>query len=363
MQKMQNVAGGGKRWYISIDGMLNYVHIEKGGLDMGRAGAGGGSSGGSFGGHSSGHSSGGHRSGGGRAGAGSSFEHSFGGGPHGGRRYDHGPGPGPEPRWHPNYYGGGIVYYPTSLIEKIIGYALVGIFILVIALSVFGNVLFAPKSTINREKIESPVAFTNNCVVDELGWVDNISQTETELKNFYNKTGVQPYVVFCKYNTSLTTDEQKEEYANEYYDKNINNEGTFLFMYFAEANEDDVGYMCYVNGKKVSSVMDAEAVNIFWNYMDSNWYSDKSTDDVIIDTFDSTAKTIMHKSATLADVGVKVAGVALVVVIIGGVVIIMKVRRKHEHERAEETERILKTDIHGDVGNSPADDLADKYSH
>ena len=338
---------------------------------MGRAGAGGSSGSRSTGGHSSSRTSGGHRVGssgsGRRAGAGTSFNHSFGGGHygggyHGGPRYDRGygyGGPGPGPHYHRHYYGDG--YHRSSLFATIVSSIVVLIIVLAVVFGAFGNTS-RPKSTVNREKIASPVSFTNNCVVDELGWVDNVSKTETRLKNFYNKTGIQPYVVFHKYDADLKTDADKEAYANKYYSENIGNEGTFLFMYFAEANIDDVGYMCYVNGKQISTVMDAEAVDIFWNYMDSNWTSDKSTDDVIVDTFDSTANTIMKKSATAADVGVKVGGIILVIVIVGGVVIVMKVRRKNERERAAETERILNADIHGGVGNSPTDDLADRYT-
>lgn len=327
---------------------------------MGRAGAGGNSGSRSSGGHSSSRMSGGHRVGssgsGRRAGAGTSFNHSSGGGYHDGPGYNRGFGPS----FHRHYYGGG-GYYRASPFATIVSGAVVLMIVLAFMFGALGNA-GGPKSTVNREKIASPVAFTNNCVVDELGWVDNVSKTETRLKNFYNKTGVQPYVVFHKYDASLKTDADKEAYANKYYSENIGNEGTFMFMYFAEANIDDVGYMCYVNGKQISTVMDAEAVDIFWNYMDSNWTSDKSTDDVIVDTFDSTAKRIMKKSATVADVGVKVGGIVLVIVIVGGVVIVMKVRRKNERERAAETERILNADIHGGVGNSPTDDLADRYT-
>lgn len=330
---------------------------------MGRAGAGGNSGSRSSGGHSSSRTSGGHRVGssgsGRRAGAGTSFNHSSGGSYHGGPGYNRGFG-GFGPSFHRHYYGGG-GYYRASPFATIVSGAVVLMIVLAFMFGALGNV-GGPKSTVNREKIASPVAFTNNCVVDELGWVDNVSKTETRLKNFYNKTGVQPYVVFHKYDASLKTDADKEAYANKYYSENIGNEGTFMFMYFAEANIDDVGYMCYVNGKQISTVMDAEAVDIFWNYMDSNWTSDKSTDDVIVDTFDSTAKRIMKKSATIADVGVKVGGIVLVIAIVGGVVIVMKVRRKNERERAAETERILNADIHGGVGSSPTDDLADRYT-
>ena len=192
--------------------------------------------------------------------------------------------------------------------------------------------------------------------MDEIGWFDNIPKVERRIRYFYKETGIQPYIVLHRYDSSLTTDTEKEAYAKKYYADNIKNEGTFLFMYFAEQDTDnDVGYMCYVNGKQVTSVMDSEAIDIFWAYVDNNWYSDMSTDNMFVTIFDKTADRIMTKTTTGADVGKKVVTLIIVIVAIGGVLVVMKVRRKHEHERAEETERILNTPL-----RSSEDDLAVK---
>lgn len=322
---------------------------------MGRAGSGGHSGGHSSGGHSSSRTSGGHSFGGGsshRAGSGSSHSGpSFGGG--------YGGGYHSSPFGNYNYYG------PTYVGRRFYGSGgfsgITGIIILIIVLvAMFGGLSTKgsiPASTQNREKVQTGVAFNNNCIVDEIGWIDNLSKTEKRLQNFYNKTGIQPYVVFHKYDESLKTESDKEVYANKYYEENIDNEGTFLFMYFAEqATDDDVGYMCYVNGKQVTSVMDSEAVDIFWAYIDEYWATDMSTDDVIVKTFDSTAKRIMDKSTTGADVA-KYA-VVLVIICVGGFVVIrmLRMKFKRDKEKAEETERILKTPL-----DKSEDDLLNKY--
>lgn len=318
---------------------------------MGRAGGGGHSGGHSSGGHSSSRMSGGHSFGGGsshRAGSGSSHSGPiFGGGYHSNSfgNYNH-YGPTYVGR---RFYGGGGFSGITGIIVAII-------FVIAIfsGLSTKGNI---PASTQNREKVHTGVAFDNNCVVDEIGWIDNLSKTEKRLQNFYNKTGIQPYVVFHEYDESLKTESEKEAYANKYYEENIDNEGTFLFMYFAEKNTDnDVGYMCYVNGKQVTSVMDSEAVDIFWAYIDEYWATDMSTDDMIVKTFDSTARRIMDKSTTGADVAKYV--VILVIVCAGGFVIIrmLRMKFKRDKEKAEETERILNTPL-----DKSEDDLLNKY--
>lgn len=326
---------------------------------MGRAGAGGGGGGHSGGGHSSSRSSGGHHvssgSSGRRAGGGRSSysgHSSYGGG---------------------RFYGGGFYPRPPRRSTVIVSHG--GSFNAVISLIIFVVVLIAafggfpssnssstksvPKSTQNRERLESGVGYDNNCIVDNIGWFDNVTKTEKSIKKFYDKTGVQPYIVLNAYDSTLLTDTAKEEYAKKWYDEHIKNESTFLYMYFAEPDTDnDVGYMAYVNGKQVSFVMDSEAIEIFWAYVDKYWYSDMSTDDMFTTIFTKTADRIMTKSTTAADVGNNAVKVIGVIVVFAGIIVVMVIRRKHKAEEAKETEKILNTPLNGD---SEADDLLKKY--
>lgn len=214
-------------------------------------------------------------------------------------------------------------------------------------------------STVNREKIDNPNAYNYNDIVDEVGWFDNTSQAAKELKSFYDKTGIQPYIVLKAYDPSLKTDAQKAEYARNYYEEYIPDEDTLLYMYFAEPNENAVGYQELVNGKEIGSVMDPEAVSIFWNYLDQEWTTDKSTDELFADTFNQTADRIMTRTTTSKDVWSK-ALIVLAVVAVGGVIIaVLMVRRKHEKERAEETERILSTPLN--ASKAEEEDLVSRY--
>ena len=330
---------------------------------MGRAGARGGGGGHSGGGHSSGRSSGGHRvssgSSGRRAGSGGGSRGSYGGfgGP------SHGGG----------FYGGG--FYPRPPIRNTVFIGRGGgintiisiIIFIVVLVTAFGGFPSSkssstkniPKNTQNRERLESGVGYDNNCIVDNIGWFDNVTKTEKSIKKFYDKTGVQPYIVLNAYDSTLLTDTAKEEYAKKWYDEHIKNESTFLYMYFAEPDADnDVGYMAYVNGKQVSSVMDSEAIEIFWAYVDKYWYSDMSTDDMFTTIFTKTADRIMTKSTTAADVGNNAVKVIGVIVVFAGIIVVMVIRRKHKAEEAKETEKILNTPLNGD---SEADDLLKKY--
>lgn len=211
-------------------------------------------------------------------------------------------------------------------------------------------------STINREKIENPIPYDNNCIKDELGYVENTSKLSKNLKNFYNKTGIQPYIYLKSYDETLTSDSQKDNYAQNWYEQNIDNEDTFLFVYYEDQDPNEIGYMAYVNGKQVTSVMDSEAVNIFWNYIDRYWTDDSlSTVEVFTKTFNSTANTIMEKSTTSNDIIKIICIIVGIIIVIGGIIYILRMKFKRDKEKAKETVKILKTPL------DKSDELRDKY--
>jgi hypothetical protein len=204
----------------------------------------------------------------------------------------------------------------------------------------------------------------NDCIVDELGWFDNVPSTEAKLKEFWEDTGVQPYIILKAYDASLDTgsesenQQNKEQWSRDYYEANFDREDIFLFVYFAEEDaEGQVGYMTYTNGYQVTSVMDSEAVEIFWNNIDKYWYSNASTDDVFINAFNDTATTIMKVSTTSKDI-LKWVIIAVVVIAAGVILIRMvKLRNQRAKEKAEEDQKILNTPIN----DLAKDDLENKY--
>ncbi len=356
---------------------------------MGRAGSGRGGGRASSGGRSAGRVSGGHsvgRSGGGsRAGRGS-----FGGGSYGGsfsRGIGRGPAMPPPPRRGPavppppvwggpgmppptgrgyrrrySYHGGGCL---ATAIVMVFAF----VFILIIFQSVaasagrlsdYGNSYSEKQqtSTIVREKLKTGNAYINDCVVDELGWFDNASKAGGKLKVFWDETGVQPYVILREYDPELTSNAEKEQWAADYYDEHFDTENIFLFVYFAEEDTDnDVGYMAYANGYETSSIMDSEAIEIFWNNIDKYWYTDLSTDEVFLFAFNDTATAIMHTPTTGKDILKWVLIVLVVAIVCVFIVYLIKEKNRRAKEKAAEDERILNTPIH-DIAD---DHLEDKY--
>lgn len=220
-----------------------------------------------------------------------------------------------------------------------------------------------PSSSYNREKLDSGNGYINDCIEDQLGWFDNESGTESRLKTFYEKTGVQPYIILLDYDSSLATEADKEQRAQELYDEYIDNESTFLYVYFSEKYEDEnsePGYMCVINGRQTGSVMDSEAIEIFWAYLDQYWYSDLSTDDMFVKCFEATAARIMTKTTTKNDVIKYVLIAAAAGVVVFGVIKVVKLKHKRAREEAEETERILNTPMESLV-EKELEETAKKY--
>lgn len=372
---------------------------------MGRAGGGGGGSHSSSSGHSFSHSSGGHHIGdsgsSGRAMGDSSFSSSssYSGGSSSsfgdvgdmiGREIQRGIGREigrsigrrltgvgiprgglgtPPPGYPPmmGSYGGG--YYGESrrrrsssgLMSLLIVFM---IFAVIVVIGIIGGGSKGGKqvSTIQRTKIETHNAYMNDCVIDEIGWINNKAKLSASLKSFWDKTGVQPFIYMKAYDPSLTTDSAKETWTRQYYDNTFTTENVFLYVYFCEPNESDVGYMTYCSGYETGQVMDAEAVDIFWGYLDSFWYSydEDDTDGMFEAVFTKTGDTIMKVSTTGKDVA---KYILIAVIVIGGcigVVVVMKVKRKNERERAEETERMLSRPL-DTFGDNSADELTRRY--
>ena len=74
--------------------------------------------------------------------------------------------------------------------------------------------------------------------------------------------------------------------------------------------------MCYAVGTDAAEVMDDEAVEIFWAYIDEYWYTNLSTDEMFDRVFKDTADAIMANSkSTLGIIKYIVAAAAVIAVL------------------------------------------------
>lgn len=142
----------------------------------------------------------------------------------------------------------------------------------------------APKSTHTREKINGNAEYQYNCIVDESGWMENARKDKVLLKKFFDRYGVQPYLVIKKMKNSDMPENERTSYTEEWYSKNIKDENSFLLMYLYE-NDSDVGNFAYAAGENAENVMDDEAADILIGMIQEKLFLKDTPENVIMDAF------------------------------------------------------------------------------
>lgn len=330
---------------------------------MGRGGAGGGggrSSGGGFRGGS--RSSGGHRGGSfgsSRGGYTGGFGgHSSGARPHGGSAFGGGFHPAPPPPPH----GGGFYRRPRrrSRVSSIVNLILVLAFLAVfIALWSDGGSVTA--STIEREKLPSEAVVTTGYYEDHLGWVESGSRLERGMKHFFSETGVQPYLYLTETvnDSASPTDEEMETFASTLYDELFADEGHLLVV-FQEYQSDGNYFAWCVAGKQAKTVFDSEARDIFFDYLDSYYYSDLDTSDFFSTVFEKTGDRMMEVTQSPL---IKIAVVGGILLILLLLFVWWKKAKEQKNREAEQTERILNTPLStAPTKSSEVEELEKKYA-
>lgn len=253
-------------------------------------------------------------------------------------------------------YGGGFANIVSTIVVLLIIVAFVVIFLNLVT----GGGSSIAASTIVREKVESGNAYINDCVIDEIGWIDNKAKLSKNLQYVYQETGCQPYIYLREFDPSIDTTQAAEEWSQKYYDEHFKeNQNVVLYVYFCDEYDEGYGLDTLFVGTQSSIVFDSEAQEIFWNYLDYDWdnWDINDNDGMFVDVFTKTTDRIMTVTTTGKDL-VKYAiifGTVLVTVI--AIIVIITKKAKRAKEKAAEDERILNSNIH-DMAKS---NLEDKY--
>ena len=306
---------------------------------MGRGGGGGGGGSHSFGG-SSGRSFGGSSShssrGGSSSGRGGGSHYTYSSGPHISthRHYHYGPSYGGG-----GYYGGG-GWFVTALVTIV---AILMAFIIIGAIAGSGDIT---KSTVEREPLKPYAAFDTDCVDDDANWIHDRNTLLRGMESFYKATGVQPALAIYEEidGEKYLRNSDIEDFMTGEYDKLIGHERGVLLL-FCEYEESD-WYAYYMAGEDAQTVMDSEASDILIDYVHDLYTNDSLSDEEFFGkVFEKTGERIMTVTPTAASkIPVIVIGVVIIAFIIG-MVKLVKMKHRREKEKAEETERILKTPI------------------
>ena len=268
----------------------------------------------------------------------------------------------------PTYVGGSSYRSPSynGYHEGRIINVVIAIFIIMLVIMVIGNLVNnathdIPNSTVERTRL-SAGSFTSDCVEDHLGWIQEDGSSPErlgrELRDFWEKTGIQPYVVLLPYSTSYDTADEQFDWTENYFSQ-LDRDDAILLTYF---DDEPDGQWELTSGTLTLEVMDPEAEEIFWNTLDRYWndVDNYNVPEAISTAFTKSAERIMTKTTTGMDV-LKIIVIIALVLIVGIVILtIMKTKRRHDAEKAAETERILNTPIN-DIDTSE-DTLVNKYT-
>ncbi len=194
---------------------------------------------------------------------------------------------------------------------------------------------------------------------DENDWINNKTLLQKGLKNFYNKTGVQPYLYITD-SINGTHDPDMSQltfFAEQLYDELFTDEAHLLLVFF----EYDSGeYMTsYVTGSQAKTVIDDEAGDILLDYLDKYYYYDMSDEQYFSKSFDDAAERIMkvYRSPWLT--------VLIFIAVILLAIILFKWWEKAKEQKNKEAEmnaQILNTPLEqfGDTSDE-AEELGKKY--
>jgi hypothetical protein len=152
------------------------------------------------------------------------------------------------------------------------------------------------QSTRDREPIEEGLVNETPYFEDNLDWIRDPVELEAGLRYFYDETNIQPFVYITDNidgNPNPTPDEI-DAFANNLYDELFTDEAHLLLVHFENYDMYDYDYSYHtVIGSQATVLMDNEAENILYDYLDYHYPRDISEEAYFSEAFQDTADRIM----------------------------------------------------------------------
>lgn len=217
------------------------------------------------------------------------------------------------------------------------------------------NSVEVPENTIEREPLPLSAAQETQLYIDADGtWIQDPSVLEAGLRQFWQETGVYPFLYIAP-NGSLTSGAQCHEIAASIYDQFFTDSAHMVLVFC----DDGSGgfYYGYEIGSQAQTVMDDAAVQTLVAYLERYYSSAPTEDQMFADAFTSTAKTIMHVDQPLYVSAMPIIIIAVVAVAIIAVVYNV---RKRSAERDAHVREVLQEPLEK-FSDQEVADLEDKY--
>lgn len=238
------------------------------------------------------------------------------------------------------YYGGGGRYGGGALAGIIVAFFTVAFIVIVIGvIASAGGTSGVSKSTLERTAIEPAGPFSRDCVDDRADWIMDRGTLLSGMESFYKATGVQPAVCI----TESLDGEDPEDFATARYDELVGHEKGVLLLFYEPSPSDWDAY--YMAGEAAQTVMDSEACGILMDYVEAYYTSDMTEDEYFGAVFRETGERIMSVTPTMASRIPLMLAAAVAIAVIFASVKALQLKHKRDKEKAEETERILRTPV------------------
>lgn len=214
-----------------------------------------------------------------------------------------------------------------------------------------------PYSTVQREALDKSNVNKTKYYDDTLGWIASGKKVEKSMEYFFDKTGVQPYLLIVDNinGDKWPNDTKIDEYLNSVYNEKFTDEQHIILLYLDNGNEWLTHYLC---GKNAKTVMDDEACEIMLSYFDYYATSEMDDDDYFSTSFKKSADRIMEFGKTDNRMLYAIVLFVVVTAILVVLFLILKHKERVKNLEVEELKRadsILNSDVLKDTN------LKDKY--
>lgn len=230
------------------------------------------------------------------------------------------------------------------------------VLLLAVAFGAFSCSSDIPASTEDREPLPAGAVVETNYYTDEDGdWITSPSRFEKGLREFFELTGIQPYVYIFP-NDSVTSAAELQSRAEQLYSQLFTDDAHFL-MTFCYDSRDDGFYWAFWAGSQTRTVLDDEALEIFESYLKQEWFADNDENTFFSNTFAQTGERIMSVTPSpVVPVSIAVAAIVVAIVIF---VVVMRYNQAKKRE-ADRMQQILNTPLE-QFGDRDVEERAKKY--
>lgn len=174
-------------------------------------------------------------------------------------------------------------------------------------------------SSIEREPIEAGLVNETAYYQDNVDWIRDQSEMEDGLRHFYNETNVQPFVYITD-NINGDPNPSPEEidaFAANLYDELFTDEAHLLLVHFENYDFYTYEYSYHtIYGSQAKVLMDNEAEDILFDYLDYHYPRDISEEAFFSEAFRDTADRIMTVTRSPWIPALTVLGGAIILIVL-----------------------------------------------